>query len=51
MVGIECDDAIFECHFKKVHTRNSSFKKKIFFINSASKVPNWIIVDILKYLY
>ena len=48
-VGIECDNATFECHFKKVHTRNNSFKKKI--LNSASKVLNWIIVDILKYLY
>ena len=48
-VGIECDNATFECHFKKVHTRNNSFKKKI--LNSASKVLNWIIVDMLKYLY
>ena len=30
MVEIECDDVAFECHFKKVHTRNCSFRKKIF---------------------
>ena len=28
MVGIECDDANSECHFKKVHT---SIKENIFF--------------------
>ena len=48
MVWIECDDAVFEHHFKKVHKKFivSSGKN----INSASKVVNWIIVDILKYV-
>ena len=49
MVGIECDDAAFEYYFKKVHTRNSSFKKKIFFLSFANNVANWTIVDILNY--
>ena len=51
MVGTDCDDTV--CHFKKVHTRNCSFKKNnLFFLqNSVSKVANWIIADILKYLY
>ena len=47
MVGIKCDDAAFERNFKKVHTRNCSFKKKI--LNSASKLANLIIVDIVKF--
>ena len=49
MVWIECDDAVFKRHFKKVHKNVivSSGKN----INSASKVVNWIIVDILKYMY
>ena len=44
----ECDrgkDRVRQCHlsrcFKKVHTRNCSFKKKNL-QNSASKVANWI---------
>ena len=45
MVGIEYDDAAFQHHFKKVHTRNCSSKKSVY-QNSASKVANWIIVDI-----
>ena len=49
VVWIECDDAVFERHFRKVHKNFivSSGKN----INSASKVVNWIIVDILKYMY
>ena len=49
MVWIECDDAVFQRHFKKVHIKFivSSGKN----INSASKGVNWIIVDILKYMY
>ena len=36
---------------KKVHNRNCSFKEK-YFQNSTSKMAeNWIIVDIVKYLY
>ena len=37
MVGIECDDATFERHFKKVHTKNSYFKKKNFFSKSEAR--------------
>ena len=49
MVWIECDDAVFYRHFKKVHKNFIVSSRKN--INSASKVVNWIIVDILKYLY
>ena len=50
MVWIECDDAVFKCHFKKVH-KNFIIINSRKNINSASKVVNWIIVDILKYMY
>ena len=41
MVGIECNNAAFYCHFKKVHTRNCYFKKNLSFLqNSASMVAN-----------
>ena len=57
--GLEGDrvrDRVQRCHFltvfKKVHTRNCSYKgKKYFFQNSASKMANSIVVDIVKYLY
>ena len=44
------------CHFlrlfKKVHTRNCSYKENsLFFQNSVSKMSNSIVVDIVKYLY
>ena len=52
VVGIECNGTAFltsfQRHFKKVHTRNCSFKD--FFQNSASKIANCIIVDIVNYL-
>ena len=41
MVGIECDEATFQ----------EGPYQKLFYQNSASKVANWIIVDILMYLY
>ena len=47
VVGIECNVVR---HFKKVHIRNCSFKEKIFFQNSASKMTNCIIIDIVNYL-
>ena len=38
--------------FQESPHQNCSFKEKTFFPpNSASKLANWIIVDILKYLY
>ena len=52
IVRIECHNAAFQCHFKKVHTRSCTFKmKKSFFQNSANKMAKWSIVDIVKYLY
>ena len=49
VVWIVCGDAVFKHHFKKkVHTINCAQEKNL---NSASNEANWIIVDILKYLY
>ena len=48
VVWIECNRAAFKCHFKKVHSINCSFNS--FFQNSASKMANCIIVDIVNYL-
>ena len=49
MEGIECDNAAFNTLSREsIDTRNCSFKK---LPNSASKVANWIIEDIVKYLY
>ena len=50
VVGIECDDAANAISRRPTPEIVLS-RKKIFFLNSASKLPNWIIVDILKYLY
>ena len=48
VVGIECNGAAFLTSFRKVHTRNCSFKD--FFFNSASKMENCITVDTVNYL-
>ena len=50
VVRIECNSVVFQRNFKKVHTRNSSFKKNFKKNNSASKMANCSIVDIVNYL-
>ena len=50
VVGLECDNAAFYGNFKKVHTRNCSFKK-FFSSNFCKQGGKRIIVDILKHLY
>ena len=47
MVWIVCDDAFFNATSSTHHKLLAQDKN----LNSASKVANWIIVDILKYLY
>ena len=49
MVWIVCDDAVFFNATSRRYTPQIVSSGKI--LNSASKVANWIIVDILKYLY
>ena len=51
VVGIKCDDAAFFNYFKKVHTRNCSFKKNLFFFKVLQATWQTFIVDIVKYLY
>ena len=48
MVWIVCDDAVFNAISRRYTPQIVSSGKNL---NSASKVANWIIVDILKYLY
>ena len=48
MVWIVCDNAVFNATSRRYTPEIVSSGKKL---NSASKVANWIIVDILKYLY
>ena len=50
MVGIEHDDATFNVISKRCTPEIVLSRKKSFYQNSASKVANWIIADILKYL-
>ena len=46
MVWIVCDDAFFTPLQEDTHHKLLAQEKNL---NSASKVANWIIVDILKY--
>ena len=49
MVWIVCDDAFFVMPLQEgTHHKLLAQDKNL---NSASKVANWIVVDILKYLY
>ena len=48
MVWIVCDDAVFNATSRRYTPQIVSSGKNL---NSAGKVVNWIIVDILKYLY
>ena len=45
VVWIECHDAVLTPFQEGTH------QKLLRNLNSASKIANWIIVDILKYLY
>ena len=49
MVGIEHDDATFNFISRRCTPEIVLSRKKSFYQNSASKVANWITVDILKY--
>ena len=48
VVWIVCNDAVFNATSRRYTPQIVSSGKNL---NSASKVANWIIVDILKYLY
>ena len=48
VVWIVCDDAVFNTTSRRYTPQIVSSGKNL---NTASKVANWIIVDILKYLY
>ena len=48
VVWIECHDAVFYAISSR-YTPSIVSSRKI--LNSVSKLANWIIVDILKYLY
>ena len=48
MEWIECHDAIFNAISRRSTPEIVLSRKNI---NSANKVANWIIVDILKYLW